>query len=79
MFLNKKNKNLTNGNIWNARCTLKAEYIGAVANDILEMLESLMFHFPFLGWSGKYAFDPRGDFHLRHACERLSLEDSRKN
>jgi hypothetical protein len=57
---------------------VKVEYIGVISEEVSEMLEALFSKFSFLGWSGRYVFDPRGDFNLRYACECTSLEESSK-
>jgi hypothetical protein len=77
-YLTKNNKNPSNGNAWKTRFTLAVEFVGEITNDNSEMIESLTHHFPFLTWSGKFAFDPKGDFNLRYACECPSLEMSKK-
>ena len=77
-FITKKHRNPLNGNTWTTRFTVKVEYIGVISEEVSEMLELLFSKFSFLGWSGRYAFDPRGDFTLRCACECTSMEDSSK-
>jgi hypothetical protein len=77
-FLTNKNLNPLNGNTWSTRFTMKVEYIGVTSEEVSEMLEALFSKFPFLGWSGRYAFDPRGEFNSRYACECTSLEASSK-
>ena len=77
-FLTKNNRNPGNGNTWKTRFSFKVEFVGEISDDISEMLETMMHQLEFFNWSGKYAYDPKGDFALRHVCECTSLEDSVK-